>query len=194
MNRVQLEMDCPVCWGSPWQCPCCPHCSLWGVLCWISLLPPPRSQQVGGECRTFPQRWEWSRVLDQMHLTLQGVVASLLPWPWPRLSQWTVPLQSESGCGNCPQGSPETLVREADNMRGMWTGWVLRWFREVGPVRPLVTIDCEYIEMLNFKLGFFAPFSEYYLLFFINSQKSTCWRRRLGELCRAVSLALTCSQ
>ena len=57
--------------------------------------------------------------------------------------------------------SLETRVRESDDMRGMWTGWVLRWFREVGPVRSLVTINCEYIEMLNFKLGFFAPFSEY---------------------------------
>ena len=186
------ELDCQVCWDSPWWCPWCP-CSLWVSSAFLSTLVPEPTAGWGWVQDLSPGM-RWSRVLDQMHLTLQGVVTSLLPWPWPRLSQWTVPLQSECGCGNCPQDSPETLVREADDMRGMWTGWVLRWFREVGPVRPLVAIDCEYTEMLNFKLGFFSPFSEYYLLFFINSQKSTCWRRRLGELCRAVSLALTCSQ
>ena len=45
------------------------------------------------------------------------------------------------------------------------------WFREVGPVRPSVTNDCECIEMSNFKLGFFAPFLEYHFLIFINSQR-----------------------
>ena len=60
--------------------------------------------------------------------------------------------------------SLETLVREADDMRGDVNWLSAEMFREVGPVRPSVNTDRECTEMCNSKLGFFAPFSYYYLL------------------------------
>ena len=143
-------LDFPICWDSP----CCPHCSLWGELC-VSLHSCPRVQPAEGEYRTCPQGWDgagsWTRCTWPFRDWLHSCSLD---------NGHRVSVDVETVTGVKPD-SPETLVREADDMRGMWTGWVLRWFREVGPVRSLVTINCEYIEMLNFKLGFFAPFSEY---------------------------------
>ena len=162
-----------------------------GELC-VSLHPCPRAHsRLGVECRTCPQGWGGAESWTRGTWPFREWLHPCSPDPDHVSVSELSPCGSECGCGNCPQDSPETLVREADDMRGMWTGWVLRWFREVGPVRPLVAIDCEYTEMLNFKLGFFAPFPEYHL-FLINSERSTCCRWRLGELCQVLFLVLTC--
>ena len=185
---------CPVCWDSPWQCPRCPALQPWGCALHFSHHPPHRrSSRLEVSAGPIPRdeggAGSWTRciwpsgngyILTPLTLaTSQSVNCPLAKGVWV----WKLPLASSQ--------TLQRLLSEKLTWGGIWTGLVLRWFREVGAVRPSVTNDCEYIEMFNFKLGFFAPFPEYHL-FLINSERSTCCRWRLGELCQVLFLALTC--
>ena len=144
-------LDCPVSWDCPWWCSCSPALQPLG---WALHFYPTLLQKPAGWGWMQDPEMRWSRTSSWTRCTWP-IRESLHPQSpdsghisVSELSPCKGSADVETATG-VKSNSPETVVRKADDMMGKWTRWVLRWFREVGPVKPSVTSDHKCISKFS---------------------------------------------